>query len=75
MDAIGLWRHPEYLSKKEQRTARDDPREIMPSCIVKVYNITLHSQDVRRRYPNPPDVPYADYSSTFDCNEEDTAST
>jgi hypothetical protein len=65
MDAIGLWRHPEYLSKKEQRTARDDPREIMPSCIVK---------DVRRRYPNPPDVPYADYSSTFDCNEEDTAS-
>ena len=36
MDAIGLWRHPEYLAKKEERTVRDDPREIMPSCIVKV---------------------------------------
>ena len=38
---IGLWRHEVYLRRKEIRTAREDPREILPLCVVKVsiYNI------------------------------------
>ena len=33
---IGLWRQEEYLRKKERRTTRNDPREIIPLCVVKV---------------------------------------
>ena len=86
-EAIGLWRHPEYLQKKEQTTVRDDQREILPSCVVKVsvnYNrissISRHCdhvyvipQEVRKCYPNPPGLAYVDYSSTFDGSEAEDA--
>ena len=33
---IGIWKHNDYLQRKAQRTSRDDVREIMPECILKV---------------------------------------
>ena len=40
LKGLGLWQDEEYLSRKELRTARDDKRDIMPECVVKV-NKTL----------------------------------
>ena len=31
---LGLWDDPEYVRRKERRTARDDRREIMPNCVI-----------------------------------------
>lgn len=31
---VGLWYHPEYLPRKISRTERDDPREIIPDCVI-----------------------------------------
>ena len=44
LQQIGLWMHEEYLMRKERVTARDDPREIIPKCVVKVrvHNQTSH---------------------------------
>ena len=62
-----------YLSRKRQITHEDDPREIIPVCVVNVSNkrnvvfsliITQYIncfQEVRRRYPNPKGIPYTDY--------------
>ena len=33
---LGLWQCETYLQRKEARTARDDPREIIPECVVTV---------------------------------------
>lgn len=33
---IGLWQCETYLQRKGARTARDDPREIIPKCVVMV---------------------------------------
>ena len=33
---VGLWYHPEYLVRKGAVTERDDPREIMPECVITV---------------------------------------
>ena len=39
---VGLWQNEEYLGRKELRTARDDRREIMPDCVIRV--IYLHNK-------------------------------
>ena len=39
LNDLGLWRDPEYLQRKEGRTARDDRREILPYCVIAVSNI------------------------------------
>ena len=36
MGGLGLWKHASYKRRKTQKTAEDDPREILPECIVKV---------------------------------------
>lgn len=36
LNQLGLWRHDEYLERKVARTTADDPREIMPACILEV---------------------------------------
>ena len=33
---LGVWNHPAYLTSKGQKTTTQDPREIMPECVVKV---------------------------------------
>ena len=33
---LGVWQDPEYLKQKVQRTARDDQRDIMPDCVLRV---------------------------------------
>ena len=33
---LGVWRDEEYLARKEQRTVRDDRRDILPNCIIQV---------------------------------------
>ena len=39
MSDIGYFRDPEYLRRKEARTARDDTRDILPLCVIEV-NLT-----------------------------------
>ena len=36
MTDIGYFRDPEYLQRKEARTARDNTREILPLCVIEV---------------------------------------
>ena len=33
---LKVWRDEGYLLRKEERTARDDKRDIIPDCIIKV---------------------------------------
>ena len=33
---LNLWNHEEYLQRKEERTVRDDKRDIIPNCIITV---------------------------------------
>ena len=50
LKAIGLWRDDRYCTRKtELGIFIDDVREVMPNCVV---------GDVRKRWPNPPDIPY-----------------
>ena len=35
---LGLWRNQLYLARKRQVTHEDDPREIIPLCVVNVSN-------------------------------------
>ena len=50
LKVCGLWENSIYLERKEELGCLiDDVREVMPHCLVK---------DVRRRWPNPPHVPY-----------------
>ena len=47
---VGLWSNPVYVMRKtELGIYIDDVREVLPNCVV---------DDVRKRWPNPPDVPY-----------------
>ena len=39
MGELGLWKHAPYKRRKTQKTAEDDPREILPECIVKVIHV------------------------------------
>ena len=34
LKVLGVWRDKSYLIKKQQRTARDDRRDIMPDCVI-----------------------------------------
>ena len=36
LNAIGLWRNEEYLTRKELRTSRGDKRDIMTDYVIKV---------------------------------------
>lgn len=46
----GLWENPLYLNKKhELGIFIEDVREVLPNCVV---------SDVRKRWPNPPHIPY-----------------
>ena len=39
---LGVWRDETYLERKEERTVRDDRRDIMPFCVITVsYKISL----------------------------------
>ena len=39
LNDLGVWRDPEYLRRKERRTVRDDRRDVLPACVLKVqYN-------------------------------------
>ena len=38
---LRLWNHPTYLARKAAKTHPDDPREVMPECVVKVNNNIL----------------------------------
>ena len=42
---LGVWRDEEYLQRKERRTARDDLRDIMPTCVtlVSAFFCTLYT--------------------------------
>ena len=33
---LGVWKDEEYLSRKQQRTVRDDRRDVMPNCVIEV---------------------------------------
>ena len=76
LKALGVWRDEEYLQRKEFRTARDDKRDVMPDCVIRVGRIILFKhpfdgipnlQEIRRRYPSE-DGLYRDYISTFDAS-------
>ena len=52
-----LWRNPLYINRKhELGIFVDDVREVMPNCVV---------GDVRKRWPNPPDIPYKGHVPTM----------
>ena len=36
LKTLGLWQAEEYLSRKELRTVRDDRRDIIPDCVIRV---------------------------------------
>ena len=68
-----MWQDQVYLARKELRTVRDDKRDIMPDCVIRVTlfttipSIKLLLQEIRRRYPSK-DGQYRDYMSTFDAS-------
>lgn len=35
---LGLWTNPRYLDIKRRRTVETDPREVLPTCVVRVSN-------------------------------------
>ena len=37
---IGVWRDPEYLQRKEERTVRDDCRDIHPPYVIQVIHMS-----------------------------------
>ena len=46
----GLWENALYLERKnELGIFIEDVREVLPNCVV---------ADVRKRWTNPPDIPY-----------------
>ena len=38
---LGVWRDESYLIKKQQRTARDDRRDIMPDYVIQVIKVAF----------------------------------
>ena len=77
---LGLWDFPPYLQRKEATGHSRSPRDIIPWCIKQVCpwaaifppHILLSSyaswliQEIRRRFPNPPELPYADHKWSAD---------
>ena len=52
-----LWHNPLYINRKhELGIFIDDVREVMPNCVV---------GDVRKRWPNPPEIPYEGHVPTM----------
>ena len=52
-----LWHNPLYVNRKhELGIFIDDVREVMPNCVV---------GDVRKRWPNSPDIPYKGHVPTM----------
>ena len=53
----GLWDNSLYLERKhELGIFIEDVREVLPNCVV---------ADVRKRWPNPPDMPYKGHVPTL----------
>ena len=53
----GLWENSLYLERKrELGIFIEDVREVLPNCVV---------VDVRKRWPNPPDMPYKGHVPTL----------
>ena len=53
----GLWENFLYLERKhELGIFIEDVREVLPNCVV---------ADVRKRWPNPPDIPYKGHVPTL----------
>ena len=53
----GLWENSLYLDRKhELGIFIEDVREVLPNCVV---------ADVRKRWPNPPDIPYKGHVPTL----------
>lgn len=73
---LGLWQDEQYLRRKELRTVRDDKRDIIPDCVIRVRTCIMLTQytliyahllqEVRARYPSV-DGAYKDYRSTFEA--------
>ena len=78
---FNLWNDEKHLQRKEERTVRDDKRDIIPNCIITVsfffilstslfictyIMYMLFMQEICRRYPSM-DGNYSDYKSTFDA--------
>ena len=36
LKGLGFWEDSEYLRRKQERTSRDDRRDIIPDCVIKV---------------------------------------
>ena len=52
-----LWHNPLYINRKhELGIFIDDVREVVPNCVV---------GDVRKRWPNPPEIPYEGHVPTM----------
>ena len=78
LDITGEAGCPQYIEYKHTKTSVLDPRDVMPSCVLRVslgdlYNIQQLTmkvwsfQEVRGWFPNPLGVPYTDFepSSRF----------
>ena len=58
---VGVLSNPPVL-EREDGSHNTDVREVMPKCVVNVSCFFFtHVLDVRRRFPNPPGVPYKDF--------------
>jgi hypothetical protein len=52
---LGVWNNPSYIQLKQTQTTLNDPRDVMPVCV---------TTEVRRRFPNPPNIPYKGFEPT-----------
>ena len=52
LNDLGLWRDPEYLQRKEERTERDDRREILPHCVIEVSTLYLYIHALLHMHDN-----------------------
>ena len=73
LQAFGLWHDDTYLQRKRAVTHQDDRRELLPLCVVTVRRMFLSrmsnvvhfcTQEIRRRFPNPPDIPYVEFKGS-----------
>ena len=42
LKGLGLWEDAEYLRRKEMRTTKEDRRDIMPDCVIKVEHVLFN---------------------------------
>ena len=78
LQALGLWHDETYLLRKRAVTHQDDSRELMPLCVLTVRRTFLSrmsnvvhicTQEIRRRFPNPPDIPYVEFKGSVQFME------